>query len=128
MEVNGQLCTFAINGKQVAVIADSSASSVQDLLFSFASFVPGGTKYYLSDFTYTPLTGEGLDHNQAMQFVNEIDAAPYSTVAPGWNCNQDDGRWNPYYEPTKQTAALTCTTSGTVLDPLPTNGGALLKL
>lgn len=116
VEVNGILCTYKINGKEITAIAETSLSSIHDIMFSFVNYVPGGTTYDLSNFTYTPIPGPVLSRNEAIKLVTTLNTAPYTTVAPGWNCNPNDGRWNAGYEPVHQTPALTCTPTGTRLN------------
>jgi hypothetical protein len=116
IEVNGILCTYKINGKEITAIAEKSLSSIKDIMFSFATLVPGGTTYYLSNFTYTPIPGPILSREEAIKLVAARNTAPYTTIAPGWNCNPNDGRWNAWYEPAQQNTHLTCTTKGTRLN------------
>lgn len=83
VEVNGILCIYKINGKEITTIADTSMSPINDILFSFASYVPDGTKFYLSNFTYTPLSGPIFSRTKAINIVTALDTASYTTVAPG---------------------------------------------
>lgn len=116
VEVNGILCTFTIDGKEVTAITDTTLSSVQDIMFSFANLASSTTTYDLSNFTYTPIPGPALSREEAIKLVAALNSAPYTTAAPGWNCNPNDGRWNAGYEPVHQTTALTCTRTGTRLN------------
>lgn len=113
VEVNGILCIFSINGKEITTIADTASANIYDILLSFSNLAPGGARYILSNFTYTPEPGPVLDRDEAMRRVRALNTAPYSTVAPGWNCNPDDGRWSAGYEPVQQSSALRCTSAGT---------------
>lgn len=113
VEVNGILCIFKINGKEIATIADTSTANIYDILLSFSNLAPKGARYFLSNFTYTPEPGPVLDRDEAMRRVRALNTAPYTTVAPGWNCNPDDGRWSAGYEPVQQSSALRCTSAGT---------------
>jgi hypothetical protein len=55
IEVNGTSCTYTINGNAVITFTDPSAATVKDIMFTVESYVPGGMKLTLSDFTYTPV-------------------------------------------------------------------------
>jgi hypothetical protein len=55
VEVNGTSCTYRINGNVVTTFTDPSAASVQDIMMSVQSVVPGGMKLSLSEFAYTPM-------------------------------------------------------------------------
>lgn len=125
VEVNGILCIFKINGEEVTELTDPTAASVKDIMFSLSSFAPDGTQWSLSDFTYTPLPGPGLSQSAAIQRVTTLRMAPYTTSAPGWTCNPDDGRWNASYEPAHTSGILTCTPSGTLLNTSPQAGAQM---
>ena len=116
VEVNGILCTYKINGQTVATVANTAISSINNILFTVDNFNPNGTRLYLSHFTYTSLAGPALSRSAASQLVNAHNSAPYTALAPGWNCNPTVERWSPFIEPTHPNAALTCTPTGTRLN------------
>lgn len=115
VEVNGILCIYSINGVEVTELADDAASSVKDIMLSLSNLAPGGAKWSLSNFTYTPLPGPALSRNEALQRISALRMIPYKTVAPGWTCNPTDGRWDASFEPAQPSSALTCTSRGTLL-------------
>src|SRR5690348_16579316 len=48
VEVNGILCIYKTNGKEIATVANTSISSINDILFVFANMNPNDTRLYLS--------------------------------------------------------------------------------
>jgi hypothetical protein len=113
VEVNGIVCIYKINGKEIATVANTSISSIDNILFMFANVNPSGARFYLSHFTYTPLPGPVLSRSAAIKHAAARNVTSYTTVAPGWKCNPNAEKWNPFYEPAQ---VVTCTTTGTRLN------------